>query len=166
MAMFSVNPYRFDPYQGFKFRVKWDGRVVPAVFRVSALRRVTETVEHREGGDPSTSRQAPGATRFEPIVLERGLTHDPCFEQWANLVFNPQGDAAMSLRSYRKEVTIELLNHQGSVVMAFQVHRCWVAEYQALPDLDANGTCVAVERLTLAHEGWERDPAVTEPPET
>lgn len=166
MAMFTVNAQRFDPYQAFKFRVTWDGRVVPAVFRVSALRRVTHAVEHRHGGDPSAPHQEPGMTRWEPVVLERGLTHDRSFEEWANLVFNLDGDQAMSLKNFRKDVTIELLNLQGKPVMAFHLLRCWVAEYQALPDLDAHGDCVAVERIVLEHEGWTRDAAVGEPQET
>lgn len=166
MAMFSVNPHRLDPYQGFKFRVLVDGKPVPALIRVSALRRTTEAVEHRSGTDPSSAHQAPGRTSYEPIVLERGITHDPSFESWANLVFNPQGDAGMSLKNYRKDIVIQLLNHQGVVALAYKVFRCWVAEYQALPELDAHGSCVAVERLVLEHEGWERDVSVGEPAET
>lgn len=166
MGIFNVNTYRLDPYQTFKFRVRWDGNVIPAILRVSPLRRVTESVIHRSGGDPSHPHIAPGITNFEPIVIERGLTHDTAFEQWANLVFNMQGDAAMSLMNYRKDVRIELLNHQGVVVMAFVVYRCWVSEYQALPELEATAPCIAIERLVLQHEGWERDTAVGEPQET
>lgn len=166
MAMFNVNTHRLDPYQAFKFQVKWDNKYIPAILRVSALRRVTQPVIHRAGNDASHSHVAPGITGFEPIVIERGLTHDTAFEQWANLVFNLQGDAAMSLRHYHKDIQIELLNHQGMVVMAFKVFRCWVSEYQALPELDAAGGCLAIERLVLQHEGWERDTSVVEPQET
>lgn len=166
MAQFSVNPYRRDAYKNFKFRVRWDGKVVAGISKISALRRTTEVIEHREGGDVNLDRISPGVTNFEPIVLERGVTHDTAFEEWANLVFNIEGDAAMSLKTYRKDIVIELLNLQGTVVKAYKVYRCWVSEYQALPDLDANARAVAIERLVLENEGWERDESVTEPAET
>jgi len=166
MAQFSVNPYRRDPYKTFKFRVLWDGKVVAGVSRISALRRTTEVIEHREGGEANFDRISPGITKFQPIVLERGVTHDTAFEEWANLVFNIQGDSAMSLKNYRKDIVIELLNLQGMIVKAYKVYRCWVSEYQALPDLEAKARAVAIERLVLENEGWERDESVTEPQET
>jgi len=166
MAMFTVNPDRFDPYRSFKFKVKWDGRYVAGISKVSALTRKTEDIIHREGGDPSQFRVSPGSTKFEPIVLERGLSHDMEFEEWANKVFNMKGDSGVSLKEYRKDIVIDLFNLQGSKVMSFKVYRCWVSEYRALPELDANKSCVAIERLVLQHEGWERDTEVTEPVET
>lgn len=163
---FPVNVHRFDPYKDFKFRVKWDGRIVAGVSAVSPLRRVTEVMKFREGGDPSSSRKLPGRTEYEAITLERGVTHDLEFERWANLVFNRQGDAAMSLKNFRKDIVIELLNEQGVVAIAYKVYRCWVSEYVALPQLDANGGAVAIQSITLQNEGWERDPEVKEPAET
>jgi phage tail-like protein len=152
MGIFTVNAYRLDPYQTFKFRIKWDNNYIPSILRVSPLRRVTESVSHRAGSEPSHPHVTPGITSFEPIVIERGLTHDAAFEKWANLVFNLQGDAAMSLRNYHKDIAIELLNHQGVIVMAFKVYRCWVSEYQALSELEAAAGC--------------RDTSVSEPHET
>jgi phage tail-like protein len=166
MAQFSVNTHRFDPYKNFKFRIKWDGRYVAGVSKIGPLKRSTELVNHREGGDPSTDRISPGRTKFEPITIERGKTHDLEFENWANLVYNTDGDAAMSLKNFRKDIIIELYNLQGQVVQAYKVFRCWVSEFQALPDLDANANAVAIETLTFQNEGWERDTAVTEPTET
>mgnify|MGYP003381996863 FL=1 len=166
MAKFSVNTHRFDPYKNFKFRIKWDGRYVAGVSKVSALKRTTELVNHREGGDPSTDRISPGRTKFEPITLERGVTHDPEFETWANLVYNTDGDAAMSLKNFRKDIILELLNLQGNVVKSYKIFRCWVSEYQAQPELDANANAVAIEMMVLQNEGWERDLSVTEPTET
>lgn len=166
MAQFSVNTHRFDPYKNFKFRVKWDGRYVAGISKVGALKRSTEVVSHREGGDPSTQRHSPGSTKFEPISMERGVTHDPEFEKWANLVYNTDGDAAISLKNFRKDVILELLNEQGTVVQAYKVYRCWVSEFQALPELDANANAVAIQTLTLQNEGWERDEAATEPSES
>ena len=166
MAQFSVNTYRFDPYKNFKFRVKWDGKYVAGVSKVSALKRTTEVVEHREGGDPSRVRKSPGQTNYEPITLERGVTHDEEFEKWANSIHSLQGDAAMSLKDFRKDIIIELLNEQGSIVKRYIVFRCWISEYIAMPDLDAAGNAVAIETMVLQNEGWERDPAVTEPQET
>jgi len=167
MPQFAVNPTRFDPYKNFKFRVKWDGRYVAGITRVSALRRVTEVVEHREGGDPSTARKSPGRTRFEPILLERGVTHDTEFEEWANKVWRhgaALGNEA-SLKDFRKDVIIELYNEAGQLVIAYRVFRCWVSEFQALPDLEANTSNVAIQSITLQNEGWERDEEVVEPQE-
>ena len=163
MAQFSVNPHRFDPYKNFTFRVKWDGRYVAGVSKVSALKRSTEVVEHREGGDVSSGHKSPGRTKYEPITLERGITHDPEFENWANLVYNTDGDASISLERFRKDIIIELLNEQGIVARAYKVYRCWVSEYQAMPELDAKAHVVAIEHLVLQNEGWERDLSVPEP---
>lgn len=165
-TQFVVNATRFDPYKNFKFRIKWDGKVVAGVSKVGALKESREPVEHREGGDPSTSRKSPGPTKFEAITIERGVTHDPEFENWAKLVWNIEGDAAMSLANFRKDITIELLNEQGTVVKAYNVYRCWVSEYQALPELDASGNAIAIEMMVLQNEGWERDEAVVEPTES
>lgn len=167
MAQFNVNPERRDPYKNLKFRVKWDGRYVAGVSKVSALKRTTETIEHREGGDPSTTRKSPGQTKYESITLERGVTHDAEFEQWANKVWNYGAGlgAEVSLKDFRKDIIIELYNEAGQNVLSYKVYRCWVSEYQALPELDANGNAVAIETITLQNEGWERDYEVTEPEE-
>jgi phage tail-like protein len=162
-AQFVVNSYRFDPYKNFKFRVRWDGKVVAGVSKVSALKQSTEPVTHREGGDPSSARLTPSTWKFEAITLERGVTHDPEFENWAKLVWNVQGDAMISLQNFRKDIIIELLNEQGVVAKAYKVYRCWVSDYQALPELDAAGNAVAIEHLVLQNEGWERDTDVPEP---
>ncbi len=167
MAEFTVNPRRFDPYKNFKFRVKWDGRYVAGVSKVSALSRTTEVVEHREGGDPSTSRKSPGRTSYEAITLERGVTHDIDFEQWANKVWNFGAGAGseVSLADFRKDIIIDVFNEAGQKVLAYNVYRCWVSEFQALPELDANANAVALQTLKLENEGWERDLSVTEPTE-
>ena len=167
MAQFSVNPERFDPYKNFKFRVKWDGRYVAGISKVSALKRATEVVEHREGGDPSTSRKSPGRTKFDPITLERGVTHDKEFEQWANKVWNFGSGlgSEVSLRDFRKNVIIEFYNEAGQLAIAYKVFRAWVSEFQSLPDLDANANAVAIQTLKLENEDWERDTDVVEPAE-
>lgn len=167
MAQFSVNAQRFDPYKNFKFRVKWEGRYVLGISKVGALKRSTELVEHREGGDPSTSRKSPGRTKFEAITLERGVTHDPEFERWANKVWNFGAGlgAEVSLQNFRKDLIIEVYNEAGQLAIAYKVFRCWVSEYQALPDLDANANAVAIQTIKLENEGWERDYDVAEPAE-
>jgi phage tail-like protein len=167
VTQFTVNTQRFDPYKQFKFRVKWDGRYVAGITKVSGLTRKTEVVCNREGGDPSFVRKSPGLTNWEPIVLVRGRTHDTEFEEWANKVWNYGSDQGMesSLADFRKDITIELFNEAGQLVMAFNVYRCWPSEYVALGELDANDTCVAFESITLQHEGWKRDYEVTEPKE-
>jgi phage tail-like protein len=167
MAQFTVNAQRFDPYKNFKFRVKWDGRYVAGISKVSGLKRTTEVVEHREGGDPSTSRKSPGRVKFEAITLERGVTHDQMFEQWASKVWNFGSGlgAEVSLKNFRKDLIVELYNEAGQVVIAYKVFRAWVSEYQALPDLDANANAIAIQHLKLENEGWERDYDVVEPSE-
>jgi phage tail-like protein len=167
MAQFSVNAQRFDPYKNFKFRVRWDGRYVAGVSKVGALKRSTEVVEHREGGDPSTARKSPGRTKFEAVTLERGVTHDVEFETWANKVWNYGSGLGLevSLKDFRKDVMIEMYNEAGQLVIAYKVYRCWVSDYQALPDLDANANAVAIQSIKLENEGWERDYDVKEPQE-
>jgi phage tail-like protein len=166
IPQFVVNAYRYDPYKNFKFRIKWDGRYVAGVSKISALKQSTEPVTHREGGDPSTLRVSPSTWKFEPITLDRGVTHDPEFENWAKKVWNVEGDAAISLKDFRKDLIIELLNEQGVVAKAYKVYRCWVSTYQALPELDANAHVVAIEQMVLQNEGWERDNEVPEPAQT
>jgi phage tail-like protein len=167
MAQFSVNAQRFDPYKNFKFRVKWDGRYVAGVSKVTALKRTTEVVEHREGGDPSSGRKSPGRNKYEAITLERGVTHDTEFEKWANKVWNYGSGlgAEVSLKDFRKEISIEVYNEAGQLALAYKIYRCWVSEFQALPDLDANANAVAIQTLKLENEGWERDYEVAEPAE-
>jgi phage tail-like protein len=167
MAQFTVNPRRFDPYKNFKFRVKWDGRYVAGISKVSSLKRTTEVVKHREGGDPSTSRKSPGRTEYEAITLERGVTHDVAFAQWANKVWDPNGGLGkeVSLADFRKDIILEFYNEAGQLAISYNIYRCWVSEYQALPDLDANANAVAIQHIKLENEGWVQDASVTEPTE-
>ena len=167
MAQFSVNANRFDPYKNFKFRVKWDGRFVAGVSKVSALKRTTDPIEHRECGDPSTVRKSPGQTKFDPVTLERGVTHDTEFEKWANKVWNFGSGlgAEVSLKDFRKDIIIEVYNEAGQVAIAYKIYRCWVSEFTAMPELDASANAVAIQSIVLQHEGWERDYDVAEPSE-
>jgi phage tail-like protein len=167
MAEFTVNTKRFDPYENFKFRVKWDGQYVAGISKVTGLKRTTEVVKHREGGDPSTSRKSPGRNEFDAITLERGVTHDVAFEQWAGKVWRLGAalGAEVSLKDFRKDIILEMYNEAGQKVIAYNIYRCWVSEYQALPDLDANANAVAIQHIKLENEGWERDVSVTEPTE-
>ena len=167
MAQFVVNTHRFDPYKKIKFRIKWDGRYVAGVNKVGSLKRSTEVVEHREGGDPSTSRKSPGRSKYEAITLERGVTHDLEFEAWANKVWHVGTGlgAEVSLKDFRKDVILEVYNEAGQLALAYKIYRCWVSEFQALPDLDANANAIAIQTLKLENEGWERDPDVAEPAE-
>ena len=165
--LFSVNAERYDPYRTFKFQVLIDGKPVAGLRKMTALKKSTEAVSWRTGGDPTHERKLPGGTKYEPITLEQGLTHDPVFEEWANLVNNIQGDAGMSLKNFRKNIVINVMNLQGTPVISYKIYRAWVSEYQALPDFDA-GTMntVGIQTIKLEHEGWERDEAVKEPSET
>lgn len=170
---FTVNPQRFDPYKNFKFRVKWDGKYVAGISKVGALKRTTEVVKHRHGGDPSSSRKSPGRTEYEAIMLERGVTHDLEFEKWASKVWNfknaqagaEQRTREVSLADFRKDIIIDVFNEAGQKAISYKVYRCWISEYQALPDLDANANAVAIQHIKLENEGWELDEEVKEPKE-
>ena len=167
MAQFTVNPTRFDPYKNFKFRVKWDGKYVAGISKCGGLKRSTDVVEHREGGDPSTARKSPARSKFDAITLERGVTHDTEFEKWANKVWDLGAGlgAEVSLADFRKDVILDLFNEAGQKVISYRIYRCWVSEYQAMPDLDANANAIAIEHIKLENEGFERDTSVTEPAE-
>jgi phage tail-like protein len=163
MAEFTVNATRFDPYKAFNFRVRWDGQYVAGVSKVSALTRTTEPVVHRDGADPSHERKSPGLTKFEPVTLERGVTHDPAFEAWANLVHSL--DSPISLRNFRKDVIIDIFNEAGQLALSYQLFRCWPSEFHAVPELNAGTAAVAIQMLKLENEGWERDVSIPEPAE-
>jgi phage tail-like protein len=163
---FVVNAHRVDPYKNFKFQIMWDGRVVLGISKVGALKRSTEVVKHREGGDNSTDRKSPGRTTYEAITLERGLTHDLEFEKWANLIHAFSGDAAMDLKNFRKDMVLLFNNERGQTVKRYKLYRCWISEYNAVPDLDANANAIAIEHIKLENEGWERDLDTPEPDET
>lgn len=168
ISTFPQNADRFDPYKNYRFRVKWESAgtatYVAGISKVGGLKRTTEPVPHREGGDASTSRKSPGKTEFEAIILERGVTHDTAFEEWANQVWKygnwkadgDLGGKEMALKNFRKNITIEMYNEAGQLVISYYVFRCWVSEYQALPELDANGNAVAIQTLKLENEGWQR----------
>lgn len=168
MAQFTANAvHRFDPYKNFKFRVKWDGQYVAGLSKMTPLKRTTEVVKHREGGGPHNPHKAPGRTDYDAITLSRGVTHDQAFEAWANLAFlhGAGPGAEMKLKSFRKDVIIDVFNEAGQKAISYKVFRCWVSEYSALPEMDANANAVAIETLKIECEGWERDESVTEPTE-
>jgi phage tail-like protein len=166
-TQFQVNTQRLDPYKNFNFKVKWDGKYVAGISKVSALKRTTDVVEHRNGGDSSTKHKSPGQTKFEAVTMERGVTHDTEFEKWANKVWNYGSGPGtqVSLADFRKDIILEQCNEAGQVVIAYKLFRCWVSEYQALPELDASGNAIAIQTIKLENEGWERDYDVVEPQE-
>jgi uncharacterized protein len=159
LPKFRLSSTTSYPYKNFKFRIKWDGKYIAGVSKVSALKRTTEVAEHREGDDPSTSRKIAGRTKYDPIILERGITHDMDFEKWANKVLN--SGTGFGAEVSTKDVTLEVYNEVGQFTIAYKIYRCWVSEYQALPDLKANANAVLIEYIKLENEGWERDESVT-----
>jgi phage tail-like protein len=167
MVMFPANPTRLDPYKNFQFRLKWNGKYVAAVSKVSSLKRTTEVIQHRSGGDPTTPYLTPGKQKYEAIIMERGLTQATEFHDWAALVWNYGAalGSQVSLANFRKDIYLEFYNEAGQLVMAYKIYRCWVSEYQAMPDLDANANAIAIEHIKVETEGWQRDTGVTEPAE-
>jgi phage tail-like protein len=117
--------------------------------------------------DPNTTRKSPGRTEYEAITLERGVTHDLEFEKWANKVWNFDAGLGLevTLKDFRKDINIEVYNEAGQLAIAYKVYRCWVSEYQALPEFDANANAVAIQHIKIENEGWERHESVTEPSE-
>lgn len=166
--MFPANAHRFDPYHTFKFQVVIAGKSVAGLSKMGALKKTTEVVNWRSAGDPSYQRAMPGGTKFENVALEQGLSQDTVFEEWANAVNNvAEGDAGMSLVKYRRDVVINVLNLQGVPTLSYKLKRAWVAEFQALPEFDANNmNTVGIQSITIAYEGFTRDLAVAEPAET
>ena len=162
MTSFPVNPHRLDPYKNFKFRMILDGKIVPNVSKVGPLKRRTAAILVRDGNFANHTITAPGLTEFEPLVIERGITHDKTFENWAALAYG----AGMSLKNFRKNLRIDLLNEQGTVVRSYMVFRAWVSEYTALPEMNASANDIAIETIVLTYEGFEIDASVTEPAET
>jgi phage tail-like protein len=167
---FKTNSTRFDPYKNYRFKVQIDGKYVMACNKVGALKRTTKVAEFRAGGDPSVVRKSPGQSAYDAITLEAGVTHDPTFEQWANKVWDyslssQDGKSDVSLKDFRKDIIIELYNEAGQKVMAYKVYRCWVSEYQALPELNGTSGDTAITSIKLENEGWERDTSVNEPTE-
>ncbi len=164
--LFPVNAHRHDPYRTFKFQVIIDGQAVAGLRKMGALKKKTEPIKWRTAGDPSHERVVPGGTSYEAVTLEQGLTHDPVFESWANLVNNIDGDAAVSLKGFRKDLVINVLNLQGQVALSYSLQRAWVSDFQAVPDLDAGSmNSVGIQTITVQHEGWQRDTSVAEPVE-
>lgn len=166
MAKFTVNTSRYDPYRNFKFRIKIDNTYVAGLNKCSALKKSTEMVEWREAGDPSTTHKLPGKTKYDAITLTAGVSHDTTFEDWASLANSYSGDGVTSLKNFRKNITIDVFNEADQKVLSYHVYRCWVSEFQALPDLDASANAVMIQTIKLENEGWERDKAVVEPTET
>lgn len=164
MAEFTVNPLRFDPYKSHMFRIQWDGVYVAGLSKMSMLKRSTAPVTHRVGGDPSHDRKSPGLTTYDAVTLERGVTHDPAFEAWANKVASLE-QPGISLPDFRKNLIVDVFNEAGQKVISYKLFRCWVSEYQALPALDAATAVIAIQTLKIELEGWERDTSVTEPAE-
>ena len=162
---FTVNAHRFDPYKNFRFQVYCDGRLVMGVSKIGALKRTTEVVSYRSGGGNTYDFKSPGRTKYESVTMERGLTHDPDFEDWAARVHPHDGSSNAALAQFKKDFVLNLLNLQGQVAKAYFLFQCWPSAYTAMPDLDGGQNGVAIESLTLEVERWERDLSVTEPTE-
>lgn len=168
MAIFPVTPTRSAPYPAYRFLVYFGTSTTPvaAVSKVTALKRSADVIDYKEGGNAIILKGL-GRTKYEPITLERGVTQDTDFLTWADAAQKlDQGHASTSLKDLRREIRILLLNEAGQAVHGYLVHRCWVSEFQALPDLDAGANTVALEHIKLENEGWEIDPTVVEVPET
>jgi phage tail-like protein len=165
---FSVNTTRFDPYKSYAFLVYFGTNTTPVagVSKVTGLKRSSDPIEYKEGGN-AVIRKGLGRTKYEAITLERGITHDTDFEDWANAAqILDKGAPSTSLKNLRQEIRIDFLNEERQVALRFNVHRCWVSDYQALPDLDAGTNAIAIEHIKLENEGWERDLTVSEIAET
>lgn len=156
MARLNASANRFDPYRNFRFKVKWDNAYVAGLTKMGALKRTTEMVEFREAGVNITSRKLPGKSSFAPVTLEAGITYDTAFEDWANLVNDFASHSLTSLGDFRKNVTVDVFNEAGKLAISYNLFRCWVAEFQALPDLDSGANAVAITTIKLEYEYFKR----------
>jgi phage tail-like protein len=164
---FSVNTSRYDPYKAYRFLVYFGLSTTPVagVSKVGGLKRSSDAIDYKEGGNAIILKGL-GRTKYDPITLERGVTHDTDFQDWADAAqVLDKGAPNTSLKNLRREIQIVLLNEAGQAVHRYIVHRCWVSEFQALPDLDAGGNALALEHIKLENEGWEHDKSLTEPQE-
>lgn len=157
MTHFTVNTNRFDPYKSYRFQLKFDGSYVAGLSKMSPLKRSSDVVKHRSGGDASSAHKSPGRNEYEAITLERGLTQDLTFHDWAGL------GSEVSAANYRKDLYLEIYNEAGQLETAYKIYRSWVSEYQAMPDLDAGANAIAIEHIKIENEGWEIDPDLAEP---
>ena len=154
MPSFPVNPKRLDPYKNFKFRVKWDGQYVAGLSKMTPLKRTTEVVKHREGGDPSTSHKAPGRTEYDAFTLSRGISHDVAFEAWANMAFRQSLNADFPILSdAKKEVSRRygVYNEEGgySLRTTFVIDKNGIVQKidQAKEALDPSGVVGVCQKL-------------------
>src|SRR5271156_5541098 len=141
---FAVNISRNDPYKTYRFLVYFGTDVTPVagMSKVGAIKRESDVIEYKEGGNAIILKGL-GRTKYDPITLERGVTHDTDFESWANAAqVLDKGSPSTSLANLRMEIRIELLNEEGQPVQRYIVHDAWVSEFQAWPDLDAGGNAV------------------------
>jgi phage tail-like protein len=163
VSSFRGNTHRLDPYKNFKLRVTWDGSSVPGVDRASPLGWQADVTEYRDGADPDTVHHLPGRIHYEAIALEREVTRDTAFEQWADQVRRLSPGAGQTGASYRKNIRVEVLDAAGRVVLAYDAYQCWPSGYRVLAGLDAAGRGRVTEELTLSCEGWQRDAGVVWP---
>ena len=173
MADGFASAHRHDPYKNFKFKVQWEAEsgegtyvTVMGVSKVSALKKTTEVVTFRNGGDNSTDHKQPGRTSYEGITLERGITHDTEFENWAKLVYPYEGDSLVKSDKFKKKLILDILNEKGQIALRYYLYECWVSEFTAVPELDANANAVAIESIKIELEGWKRDTSKPEPDES
>lgn len=159
---------RYDPYRNYRFRLILDGNYVAGVSKASGLTRTTQVVTHRAEGDPTTPRRMPGQSEYGAITLERGVSDDAAFLQWANKVWDyrnstgndgrdGESNQSLSQQDFRKDIILEMYNEAGQKVLAYTIYRCWPSEFSAGPELDSNGIAVAIQSLKLENEGWERN---------
>jgi len=157
MPKFTIKRQSNDPYRNFKFRIQIDNKYVAGLSKCDIPNKTPEKVVRRGIGNPSAIHKLPGKTKSEAITLATGITHDTSFEDWANLVNNFQGDAAMSLKNFRKNIIIDVFNEANQKTQSYHVYNCWVSEYQAVPDLDAGVNAVMIQTIKLENEGWDQD---------
>jgi phage tail-like protein len=163
-TLFPANLSRYNPYATYRFLVYFGPSPEPvaAVSKVSAIKRMADVIEYKEGGNAIILKGL-GRMKYDPITLERGVSQNKDFITWANYAqVLDHGHPTTSLANLRQELSIVLLNEEAQPVLRYLVHRCWVSEYQALPDLDAGANAVAIEHIKLENEGWEQDLTLAE----
>jgi phage tail-like protein len=136
-----------DPFVNFNFRVEIDGITRAAFHEASGFDSTVDVIEHREGGQNTTTYKVPGLTKHGNITLKWGVTDEKSLDEWHQQVVD--GD------SVRKNGSIVVLNRRGEEIARWNFVRAWPTKY-TLPSFNAEGNDIAIQTLELAHEGLKR----------
>jgi phage tail-like protein len=142
-----ANSTRHDPFKNFNFLVEIEGITQAGFSECSGLRSEVDVIEYREGGELSSVRKLPGRVKVGDITLKRGVTTSNELQEWFQTILNGV--------TTRKNGVIVLLDDQRQPAVRWNFFNAFPRKWEG-PSLDAKGTDVAIETLTLCCERLER----------